>query len=838
MPNNSDPGILHSLPDNSINRENKLGQTGVYLIWWFIGFMFFVFLILLVIALRQQPQTRTVAFDPQSASILSALSPEVSVKEPTAQNFQAINADKPITAGTEIKTGPGAQAVIFSGDGIITTLKERSRVVVQKNNNEKNQSRFELLSGGLWARVDSALTKNESYEVKAGDTITSVRGTEFAVNKKDKSITVSGIRDEVAMETKSVSTSSQSLAAVTALSGQQITAPTSSTRSLAKQRITEQNLRQLIQSHTEVSNAAGSLQLSDNLAVMEGIPVLSSDKSRRADSWIDSRFNGFEHLGEFLYESLFVSGKEEQLRFSLLQAQERLQELTATEINKQDTETLLQELQSALVKVSQTAENSTNSELQRTAVKATRLYTRNIGAIIPDTVKSQQILFRQAKNIAAASHRSTVNALASTSPRQASKEISRSMNNQLASAQSATVNADGQSVRDSLQEYNRFLQENEKVSRKNTDTAVSFADQLRKNLSVFITLDRINTSTSSGLDRRISEAKTNVIDSQTSILKDVATSSPNEVADIYKETVDFYIDRISHSQKQEDIRDHLSTLETYTSFGEELTSGSDTAGSTSTLQTKMKDIAANHQNQLTEARKNVPQSAETTFEQIIRNQQRIQQEDPIYETGEDTRSPATTTPNQNARESTENADNQPNQSNPRDADARDATSISSASNGNDGSRFISAKRYAPTGPFDLFAFNIKAEDMPVTIEQISVRFVVDTEDGRLQTYQDIVNEAVLLINGNRYTPDSIDSRASANRSLSYDLIFNFENGVTYDDRQNDTVRFAMQFNQASGSYDEGTRIRTTINPGGVKTAAGVQNQTDVPWVEYILRIQE
>ncbi|PSO45954.1 MAG: hypothetical protein BRC25_00205, partial [Parcubacteria group bacterium SW_6_46_9] len=685
MPTNSDPGILHSLPDNSINRENKPGQTGVYLIWWFIGFMFFVFLILLVIALRQQPQTRTVAFDPQSASILSALSPEVAVKEPKAQNFQVINADKPITAGTEIKTGPGAQAVIFSGDGIITTLKERSQVVLQKNNNEKNQSRFELLSGGLWARVDSALTDNESYEVKAGDTITSVRGTEFAVNKKSESITVSGIRDEVTTETKSVSTSSQSQAAATALSGQQITVPTSSSRSLAKRGINKKNLRQLVQSHTEVANTAGSLQLSDNRAVMEGIPVLSADKSGRADSWIDDRLSGFEHFGEFLYESLFVNGNEQQLRFSLLQAQERLQELTAAEITKQDTETLLQELQSALVKVSQTAENATNSELQRTAAKATRLYTQNIDAMIPNAVKSQQTLFRQAKNIAAASHRSTVNALVSTNPKQAAKEISRSMNNQLASVQSAALNADVQSVRDSLQEYNRFLQENETVSRKNTDTAIPFADRLRTNLSVFTTLSRISTSTSSGLDRRISKAENNVIDSQTSILKDAATASPNKVANIYKKTADFYIDRISQSQKQEDIQDHLSTLETYSSFGEKLTSESDTAGSTSTLQAKMKDIAASHQNQLTEARKHVPQSAETTFKQIIRNQRRIQQEDPVYETDEDTGSPATTTSNQNEGKSTENADNQPNQSNPKDAEVREETSTTSASNNNNGS---------------------------------------------------------------------------------------------------------------------------------------------------------
>ncbi|PSO45955.1 MAG: hypothetical protein BRC25_00210 [Parcubacteria group bacterium SW_6_46_9] len=62
--------------------------------------------------------------------------------------------------------------------------------------------------------------------------------------------------------------------------------------------------------------------------------------------------------------------------------------------------------------------------------------------------------------------------------------------------------------------------------------------------------------------------------------------------------------------------------------------------------------------------------------------------------------------------------------------------------------------------------------------------------------------------------------------------------MTYDNRQGDTAQFAVQFNQASGNYDESTRIRTTIYPGDVKTAAGVENQTDVPWVEYILRIQE
>jgi hypothetical protein len=627
----TDTDVLHFTPDRK-GAASSSSYTGVTLIWWFLGLVFVVFIGLLVIALRHQPQTQSVEFDPQSASILSSLSPEVSVKKPSQQSFQVIDASEPIAAGTEVTTGAGAQAVIFSGDGILTTLKENSRVVLRSNDNENNQTQLELLAGGLWARVDAALSENESYQVRAGDTVTSVRGTEFEIDAGKDSVSVAALRDEVSVQASPVNTPTRTASSTNLLSGQQASVATdqSSRKRLSVSDITQKDLRRLVQNHARVMNTVNGLGLRDQVAVIEEIPVLADDQSQ-SDEVDSQETDRFEEFGRSLYGTFFAQNPKKKARFHLLQAQKRLRQIDANKTNEKKLNNLLSDYQSAVVQASEAAERTNNRELQEMIAKATRLYTQNMSAIGDTAPDSLDGLFRQAKNITAASHRSAVNALSSTSPQAGFTESARTMNSQLAAAQVSIANGNERSVRDNLQEYDRFVRKNVEVSKKDKARLTPrFADQLRRNLSAFESSKDLNDSLSPGIDRTIDEVRNRTIDSQTAAIANMATSSPERAVEIYEKTTDYYIDRVSKTDNPEDVSESLDAVNKYSAFGSKVAALSDPVpAGTSTVQDQMQQVAKRQSERLSQVSEQVPEETQGGLKQAIENQKRIQKRRPV-----------------------------------------------------------------------------------------------------------------------------------------------------------------------------------------------------------------
>ncbi|PSO45957.1 MAG: hypothetical protein BRC25_00220 [Parcubacteria group bacterium SW_6_46_9] len=643
MSEDTNKDVLHSLPE-SITVSNQTAPTGLSVIWWVLGVTFLVLVVLLVIAIRHQPETRSISFDPQSASVLSSLSPQVSVKQPSDRSFQAINDREPIEAGTEVSTGEGAQGVIFSGDGIITTITENSRVRVVNNDNKRNQTRLELLAGGLWARIDSALSGDESFRVQAGDTVTSVRGTEFAVDARDDGIAVTALRDEVSVETQ-ITNGSSTKGSWSLVSGQKISLPTgiSSPDSISVSDASAAELRKMVRSHKKTKSSIERVSSNPQRAVMDGVPV----PAQQTSSTQHASRSRFKRFGESLYETFFVNSPNQRAEYNLIKAQERLQHIAANKNDQKDVNQALRDYQSAILKANQAAKASSDTNTKQTVVKATRLFTDNLEQLQNQASKSTAGSIRQAKNITDASHRSAINTLSSTTPDGAFSEATRSMNGRLADTQSA-VSANNQAhIRDNLQAYDRYVRNNIKRAKKvGVESQTRFADQLRKNLTAVETSDQIAEDISPGIDRMITETKNRAIDTQTAAIARIATSSPQAAVDIYEKTSDYYVDQVSQSTDSDDLQEQIDAVNKFSSLGSKVSSLSQpVSAGTSTVQDQVRSIAQRQERRLSDISRQVSEPVQRDIQQAIENQRRIQQRRPVRNEGggEPDESPSTET---------------------------------------------------------------------------------------------------------------------------------------------------------------------------------------------------
>jgi len=633
MSEDTNNDVLHSLPD-SITVSDQIAPAGLSVIWWVLGLTFFVLVVLLVIALRHQPETQSVSFDPQNASVLSSLSPQVSVKKPSDQVFRVINKREPVTAGTEITTGDGAQGVIFSGGGIMTTIKENSRVRVVNNDNERNQTRLELLAGGLWARIDSALSGDESYRVQAGDTVTSVRGTEFTIDANNDGVAVTALRDEVSVETQTINGTSSTEGSWSLVSGQRISLPTeiSSQGSISISDASVAELRRMIRNHGETNSSIKSVGRNPQRAVMDGLPM----PAQQIPSTQEANRGRFERFGESLYETFFVNSPNKQAEYNIIQAQEHLQQIATNKNDQEDLNQALRDYQSAILKANQAAKAGSGTNTKQTVVKATRLFTDNLEQLQNQAGESTAGSIRQAKNITDASHRSAINTLSSTTPEGAFSEATRSMNGRLADMQAAVSASNQSQIRDNLQAYDRYVRNNIKRAKKvGVESQTRFAEQLRKNLTAIETFDQIAEDISPGIDRMITETRNRAIDVQTAAIARIATSSPQAAVDIYEKTSDYYVDQVSQSTDSEKLQEQIDAVNTFSSFGSKVSSLSQpVSAGTSTVQDQVRNIAQRQERRLSDISEQAPEPAQRGIQRAIENQRRIQQRRPAKNEGD------------------------------------------------------------------------------------------------------------------------------------------------------------------------------------------------------------
>lgn len=117
-------------------------------------------------------------------AVFSSVSGKVSVRDLAGKIRMAQN-DSGAVEGETVRVEDGAKASLVFFDGSSLEAKPHSQFVLSAlrhpSPNEK-KIRFNLLFGGLLAKVQKLLTANSQFEIEAGGVVCGVRGTEFSVD--------------------------------------------------------------------------------------------------------------------------------------------------------------------------------------------------------------------------------------------------------------------------------------------------------------------------------------------------------------------------------------------------------------------------------------------------------------------------------------------------------------------------------------------------------------------------------------------------------------------------------------------------------------------------------
>lgn len=124
-----------------------------------------------------------------SAEILP-LSNNVSV----ADNF--VSESTQISDGDKIATNETGRAIVKSGPQLITAINENTTVTFNANN-ELKETKFEVVAGKLFSRLERALEQDEVYEVYTPTLAAAVRGTMFATEVGDQADRIVVVEGEV-----------------------------------------------------------------------------------------------------------------------------------------------------------------------------------------------------------------------------------------------------------------------------------------------------------------------------------------------------------------------------------------------------------------------------------------------------------------------------------------------------------------------------------------------------------------------------------------------------------------------------------------------------------------
>ncbi|PIT92795.1 MAG: hypothetical protein COU08_00505 [Candidatus Harrisonbacteria bacterium CG10_big_fil_rev_8_21_14_0_10_42_17] len=113
-----------------------------------------------------------------------AVSPEVLLKK-SGGTFERIDRQERAIEGDEIKTTETGRASLAYANNTVSTLGKNAHITIKNLANSGNVSRLELLTGGLWSKIERVSGKGEFYEVQTENMVAAVRGTVFATLVKD-----------------------------------------------------------------------------------------------------------------------------------------------------------------------------------------------------------------------------------------------------------------------------------------------------------------------------------------------------------------------------------------------------------------------------------------------------------------------------------------------------------------------------------------------------------------------------------------------------------------------------------------------------------------------------
>ncbi|TSC75158.1 MAG: glycoprotein gp100 [Parcubacteria group bacterium Gr01-1014_44] len=113
--------------------------------------------------------------------IITPLENEVFLKNPGENDFEKIESTREIFEKSEIKTSSTGRALLLYPNGSMATIDKNSHLVIAILKAKGNQSRLDLILGGVLARLKNIVGSDDFYEVKTGNSVAAVRGTILGV---------------------------------------------------------------------------------------------------------------------------------------------------------------------------------------------------------------------------------------------------------------------------------------------------------------------------------------------------------------------------------------------------------------------------------------------------------------------------------------------------------------------------------------------------------------------------------------------------------------------------------------------------------------------------------
>ena len=121
-------------------------------------------------------------------ALLTVINNQVQAKISPQEKFETVAANLKVEEGFQVKTLSTGRAIIEADNQTTTVIDKNSEITIAGQ--AKNQTKIQLTSGSLWARVKKVFGKDESYQVETPNAVATVRGTSFGVSYKDQQTTI------------------------------------------------------------------------------------------------------------------------------------------------------------------------------------------------------------------------------------------------------------------------------------------------------------------------------------------------------------------------------------------------------------------------------------------------------------------------------------------------------------------------------------------------------------------------------------------------------------------------------------------------------------------------
>jgi hypothetical protein len=123
--------------------------------------------------------------------------------------------------------------------------------------------------------------------------------------------------------------------------------------------------------------------------------------------------------------------------------------------------------------------------------------------------------------------------------------------------------------------------------------------------------------------------------------------------------------------------------------------------------------------------------------------------------------------------------------------------------------------------YGIFVFDVEADGGDISIEELPISFRTLEIDGQSDglTFDDVVDEAYLEVDGEEYDDYDVDSEDSGTESSrnfeDEDLTFNIDDDIEVEEDDEVTMTLFTSFRDQDGNYEEGTSVQAEMTSGDV-----------------------